>query len=244
MKWFRWRRDRLGAIEDRLGYRFKDTALLERALTHRSHAHERTDGESFQYERLEFLGDALLGFVVSDWLYKGDSEAPEGLLTRRRQAVVRTSTLAATARELGLGEAIRLGRGEERTGGREKPSLLADLFEAVLGAIYMDGGLRPARAFVKRHLGPVLAEIQEPGKRSDDYKTRLQETTQAMLRRTPRYRIVSTSGPAHALQFEVEVMVDGRVLGKGSGTNRKRAEQAAARQGLDQLERDGHGDPS
>ena len=238
MSWFRRKRADVVAIEKRLGYRFSDTALLERALTHRSHAHERRDGVAPHYERLEFLGDSLLGFLVSDWLYKGDGEAPEGVLTRRRQVVVRTSTLAATARQLGLGDAIRLGRGEERTGGREKPSLLADLFEAVLAAVYMDGGLRPARAFVKRHLGPVLGEIQEPGKSSDDYKTRLQETTQGKLRRIPRYRIVSTSGPAHALRFEVEVMVNGRVLGKGSGTNRKRAEQEAARQGLDRLEQD------
>ncbi len=236
MKWFGWRRAAHGEIERRLGYRFSDAGLLETALTHRSHAHELKEGASVHYERLEFLGDALLGFLVSDRLYRGDKNAPEGLLTRRRQAVVRSSTLAETARDLGLGKAIRLGRGEERTGGREKPSLLADLFEAILAAVYLDGGIRPARAFVERHLGRAADRTQRPGTSSDDFKTRLQETIQAKLQRTPRYRIVSTSGPAHARLFEVEVLVEGRVLGKGTGTNRKRAEQEAARSGLRQLD--------
>jgi ribonuclease-3 len=228
---FRKRPEWLREIEARLGHRFADPDLLETALTHRSHSHER-DGPSTNYERLEYLGDATLGFVVSDWLYAHDSEAPEGVLTRRRQLVVRTSTLARAAQALGLDAAIRLGRGEERTGGREKPSLMADTFEAVLGAVYLDGGIRRARAFVKRHLGEELESAAGEHEAADDYKTRLQERTQGELRRTPRYRIVSTSGPPHALRFEVEVLVDGRVLGTGCGTNRKRAEQVAAQQAL------------
>ena len=140
--------------------------------------------------------------MVSDWLYRADECAAEGVLSRRRQAIVRTSTLARTAEAITLGEAIYLGRGEERTGGRHKSSLLADTFEAVLGAIYVDGGIRAARAFVRRHLGPAIREAGRSSGLADDYKTLLQERTQARLRRTPHYRIVSTTGPAHALEFE------------------------------------------
>jgi ribonuclease-3 len=223
-------------VESRIGYRFHDPALLETALTHRSHVHEAPEGTGTNYERLEYLGDATLGFVVSEWLYTADPAATEGVLTRRRQLVVRTSTLARAAGRLGLDAAMRLGRGEERTGGREKPSLMADTFEAVLGAVYLDGGIRRCRAFVTRHLGDVLQQAGDPGQTSDDYKTRLQEVTQARLRRTPRYRIVSMTGPAHALRFEVEVQVGPNVLGTGTGSNRKRAEQAAARGALARLE--------
>ena len=234
MRWFGWGRRRHD-LEDRLGYRFADESLLWTALTHRSHSHEQ-EQPSVNYERLEFLGDALLGFLCSDWLFRADSDAPEGVLTRRRQSVVQTNTLAQVARELGLGDAFRLGRGEERTGGREKPSLLADTFEAVLGAIYLDGGLRPAREFVERHLADALAQAGETREAVDDFKTRLQERIQASLRRTPRYRIVKTTGPPHALHFDVEVLAGGEVLAHGSGSNRKRAEQDAARRALALLE--------
>ena len=144
----------------------------------------------------------------------------------------RSSVLAQAARSLGLGRSVRLGRGEERTGGREKPSLLADAFEAVLGAVYLDGGIRPARAFVRRHLGPRMRRAADATQPSDDFKTRFQEAIQATLQTTPRYRIVSTTGPAHARAFEVEVLVDGRVLGHGEGSSRKHAEQEAARKAL------------
>jgi len=229
MKWFRRRGSQLRALEARLGYRFSDPALLETALTHSSHAHERA---ATSYERLEFLGDALLGFVVSEWLYLDDEQAPEGVLTRRRQLVVRATTLAEAARALGLADALRLGRGEERSGGREKPSLMADTFEAVLGAVFLDGGIRPARAFVRRHLAASVERPRGTQDTGDDFKTALQEAVQARLRRTPAYRIVATSGPPHALRFEVEVLVDERVLGGGIGSTRKAAEQAAAQQAL------------
>ena len=238
MLFFRRAASEIRKIERCVGHRFRDPDLLVTALTHRSHAYERTDSERTNYERLEFLGDAMLGFLVSEWLYGDDPQAPEGVLTRRRQTVVRTTTLADTARQIGLAEAIRLGRGEERTGGREKPSLMADTFEAVLGAIYLDSGVRAARRFVQRHLGRALVATRKSREASDDYKTHLQEAIQAKLRRTPRYRIVSTTGPAHALLFRVEVLIDGRVVGAGSGTNRKRAEQEAAREALRHLERD------
>jgi len=228
--------DELAAVETALGHRFRDRTLLAMALTHRSHSHERGTHETPCYERLEFLGDALLGWIVADWLYRGDPDAGEGSLSRRRQLVVRTTTLAAIARGLGLGKAIRLGRGEERTGGRTKTSLLADVFEAVLGAVYLDGGIRSARSFVRRHLGAELREAAGGEGTADDYKTRLQESVQGRLQRTPSYRIVSTTGPAHVLRFEVEVVVDGRVLARGVGTSRKRAEQDAAREALQALE--------
>jgi ribonuclease-3 len=230
--------EELERIEALLGYRFEDRDLLRRGLTHRSYSYERKDGGTGHYERLEFLGDALLGFVVAYWLHEDDPEASEGVLSRRRQSVVRAAALASVVREMGLDGALRLGRGEEQSGGRRKPSLLADLFEAVLGAIYVDGGLRPARAFVRRHLGGTLRGVRGMVESSGDFKTRLQERVQAELQVTPRYRIVSTRGPDHAREFEVEVLVGGRALGRGTGTNRKRAEQAAARVALGRLERD------
>jgi ribonuclease-3 len=215
-----------------LRYRFRDPRFLEIALTHRSHVYEQGSDDQSSYERLEFLGDALLGLLVSDWLYRDDETAAEGVLSRRRQSVVRTSTLAEVATRLGLGQAIRLGRGEEGTGGREKPSILADAFESVLGAIYLDGGIRSARAFLRRELGPDLRETRGASWTSDDFKTRLQEAVQARLQEIPRYRIVSTTGPDHALEFTVEVRVGETILGRGTGTNRKRAEQEAAGEAL------------
>jgi ribonuclease-3 len=223
-------------LQEGLGYRFKNPALLRTALTHRSHSYELKSRSSGDYERLEFLGDALLGFLVADWLFKDDDRATEGFLSRRRQAVVRTSTLAAAARRLGLGESILLGKGEELTGGRRKSSLLADLFEAVLGAVYLDGGIRPARAFIRRHLGAVMRETRSSGSTADDFKTLLQERIQAELQLTPRYRIVSASGPAHARRFRAEVVVGARVLGGGEGPSRKHAEQEAAREALRDLD--------
>ena len=172
-------------LQKGLGYTFKNSDLLRTALTHRSHSYERSSRATEDYERLEFLGDALLGFLVADWLFKDDDSADEGVLSRRRQIVVRASTLATAGRRLGLGDSILLGKGEELTGGRRKGSLLADLFEAVLGAIYLDGGLRPARAFVRRHLGEIMRGTRSSGGSADDFKTRLQERTQAELQMTP-----------------------------------------------------------
>ncbi len=222
-------------LEASIGYEFDDPSLLLTALTHRSHSHEQDREEEENYERLEFLGDALLGFFVAEWLFADDPVNPEGILSRRRQSVVRAPTLARISRRLGLGDAIRLGRGEELSGGRVKPALLADLFEAVLAAIYLDGGVEPARAFVLTHLGAELSKVRRRKDAVDDYKTKLQEELQSRLQRTPRYRIVSTSGPAHALEFEVEVLMDDQVLARGSGRNRKQAEQVAARVAFERL---------
>lgn len=224
------------ALEERLGYRFRDPALLDRALTHKSWANERP-GEA-HYERLEFLGDSLLGFLVAERVHADDPEADEGELTRRKQGIVSQESLAPAARRLGLGESLRLGRGEEGTGGREKPTLLADAFEAVLAAVFLDGGVRPARAFVRRHLREELrGALSGAAQGGDDFKTRLQESVQARLRLTPRYRIVRASGPAHALVFEAEAVVGEEVLGTGRGTSRKQAEQEAARAALGAFDR-------
>ena len=230
------------ALERRLCYGFTDPSLLERALTHRSHRHEAgTADPPIDYERLEFLGDALLGLFVSERLMTLDPSADEGTLTRRKQAVVSQTTLAAASRRLGLGDALLLGRGEDATGGRTKPSLLADVFESVLAAVYLDGGLRVARAFARRHLGEELAAAAASSGPVGDDKTRLQEMVQARWRLTPRYRMVAVSGPAHARVFTAEVLVGGRVAGEGQGTSRKDAERSAAGEALAKLAQGGGG---
>jgi ribonuclease III len=224
-------------LEDRLGHRFADSSILDRALTHRSRAHEAGEAaRGDDYERLEFLGDALLGFLVSERLMNDDPSADEGTLTRRKQAVVSTEALAEASRRLGLGEALHLGRGEAATGGRNRPSLLADAFESSLAAVYIDGGLRAARAFVRRHLKNELAATRGTTGAGSDMKTRLQELVQARLRVTPCYRIVSTVGPAHARTFVTEVLLGDDVVGRGTGPSRKESERDAARAALAAIE--------
>jgi ribonuclease-3 len=218
-----------------LGYRFSDRRYLQQALTHRSFIFENSDPGIPSYERLEFLGDALIGFIVSAWLFEEDPSADEGALTRRRQSVVRTEALAEAAVNLGLGDELRLGRGEESTAGRQKSSLLADAFEAVVAAIYLDGGLRPAKAFVRRHLKHKVRRTRTIERDFEDHKTRLQEVLQARYRRAPGYRTVAAKGPPHALVFEAEVLLGSDVLGFGVGRSRKQAEQAAARDALERL---------
>ena len=228
---------KLAALEEALGYRFTDRSLLECALTHRSGADTTADS----YERLEFLGDALLGFFVSDRLMDDDPLADEGTLTRRRATIVSEKALALVSRRLGLGEALILGRGEDATGGRAKPSLLADAFESVLAAVYLDGGLRAARTFVRRHLKGELARTVGKTGLGADAKTRLQELVQARWRLTPIYRIVSTTGPAHAIAFTAEVRFGEKAAGSGIGSSRKEAEREAATDALRGLERDAGG---
>ena len=219
-------------LEERLGYRFTDPARLERALTHRSCANEEGDPMRGN-ERLEFLGDAVLDLVVSELLMETHTRAPEGTLSRARAGVVNTQALAAHARKLGLDREVRLGRGEERSSGRKKPSILANVFEAVLGAIYLDGGLEPARAFIQREYGEVLASAGQP---TADPKTRLQELLQASGQAVPGYRTMATRGPDHAKEFQVEVCAGERVLGRGQGHSKREAEQEAARRALASLE--------
>ncbi len=222
----------LEEIEGRLGYRFRDPVLLERALTHRSAAHER-GGDEPGNERLEFLGDSVLDLLVSELLMERDATADEGVLSRARAEAVNTQALAERALELGLDRAVRLGRGEARSGGRGKPSILANVFEAVVAAVYQDGGLEAARALVGRTFGSLGRAGVRPER---DPKTRLQELLQAQGRELPTYETLSQRGPDHASEWEVRVWVYGRILGTGVGRSKREAEQAAASEALERLE--------
>lgn len=219
----------LDALQGRLGYRFRDPGHLETALTHRSYAAERTaaaDPRAYN-ERLEFLGDAVLDLAVSEWLVERLPDAPEGRLSVLRAAVVNERSLAAAARAIGLGEALRLGRGEERTSGREKASILADAYEALLGGVFLDGGWPAAAPLVRAQLAGALADA-EAGRLAADHKTRLQELVHQRGDPPPAYALVATAGPDHAPTFDVEVSVAGEVLGRGQGASKKEAEQRAA----------------
>jgi len=215
----------LEALEERLGHRFSARALLEQALTHSSCPNEQGLQVS-ACERLEFLGDAVLQLLVSELLMERAPDQPEGWLTRARASAVNRAALAERARGLGLPRFIRLGRGERLAGGADKPSILADLFEAVIGALYLDAGLAAVRALVEREI-----PLEEPARA--DAKTRLQERMQARGQGTPQYRTTSTRGPAHALEFSVEVRLGEQVLGVGSGPTKRAAEQEAARRALE-----------
>jgi len=213
---------------------FNHPALLDRALTHRSYLNEHPDWGSDDNERLEFLGDAVLDFVVALWLYKHYPDLPEGRLTSIRSAIVRTEKLSEFAIQLALGEQLRLGKGEIDTGGRARPSLLADTFEAVLGALYLDQGLRA----VQRVLHPLLkAEVDRiiVAQADRDAKSVLQEVAQGRFGITPHYRTIRASGPDHAKVFTVEVYLGDEPLGRGDGPSKQAAAQAAAAHGLQTL---------
>jgi ribonuclease-3 len=211
-------------VQAAIGYRFRDPDLLDLALLHRSHAAEI--GTDRSYERLEFLGDAVLQLAVTDYLYEYYPDMAEGEMAKVRAAVVDAPTLASLARSFSVGTALRLGRGEEMTGGRDKDSLLADVVEALLGAVYLDSGFDTARQLVLSHWRPLIdSRAASPGRR--DYKTRLQERLAATGKR-PKY-VVSERGPEHAKEFSAVVWQDDVKLGEGTGTSKKRAEQAAAR---------------
>lgn len=220
-------------LEERLRYRFQDPRLLEEALTHTSWANEQ--GVKGDYERLEFLGDAVLGAVTASWLYDSRPGLDEGELSKLKSYVVSESALAEHAEHLGLGNYLRLGVGESRSGGREKPSLLADAMEAVIGAVYQDGGLDAARGVALELLESALGERAEiPEAR--DAKTALQEAVQARGGDLPEYRHVAEQGPDHQKSFHVECWVDGRFVGGGEGSTKKSAEQRAAGAALESLE--------
>jgi ribonuclease-3 len=223
----------LEELEARLGHRFADRGLARTALTHRSLAHERSTNE--HYERLEFLGDAVLGLVTSEWLYRRYPESPEGELARRKSYLVSAPVLADFARKICLGDLLRLGMGEERSGGRDKTSLLADSIEAVFGAVFLDGNLAAARRVVQRFL--EQAGVDHPEAVGLDAKTRLQELLQARGWELPEYRLVGESGPDHRKTFRVECRVQDRVVASGEGPSKKLAEQRAAAGALDALDR-------
>lgn len=212
------------ALDAALGVRLADRDLLELALTHRSHAFEA--GGLPTNERLEFLGDAVLGVVVTDWIYHRFPDAPEGRLAKVRAAAVNAQSLAEVARGLCLGSHVLLGRGEELSGGRDKASILADTLEAVIGAVYLDGGMDEARDLVVRLFADLLEELALR-RESLDYKTSLQELTAASFATLPTY-VVTDDGPDHEKWFTAEVRVDGDALGRGQGRSKKEAEQIAA----------------
>lgn len=222
----------LEKVYEVLGHRFQDPGLLVRAFTHTSYANEHPEAGGHN-ERLEFLGDAVLDLVLSHRLMETHPDSPEGMLSRLRAAAVNESRLSAMAREMGLGEFLLLGRGEERTGGREKDSVLADVYEACVGAIFLDGGFDVAASTVQSHFANLLGSLTPDVDK--DYKTRLQELTQSMFHTIPVYTLVSEKGPDHAKTFAVELTVDGTVRGVGKGKSKKEAEQRAARQAWEAL---------
>ncbi len=220
------------ALEQRIGHSFKRRELLEMALTHRSFANET--GFGVNYERLEFLGDAVLGLLTAEWLYLRNPRMTEGELSKLKSQLVRTGALAGHAERLGLGEALRLGVGEARSGGRSKVSLLADVLEATLGAIWLDAGVEPVRAVVREMLEYGVVG-QEALSRADS-KTRLQEAVQARGWELPEYRLVAEEGPDHSKLFHIECWFDGALHGSGKGKSKKQAQQQAAAEALDGLE--------
>jgi ribonuclease III len=224
--------DRVLVLQERLGVEHLDPALGLAALTHKSYCNEHRADLTVDNERLEFLGDAVVDLAVSHRLMERFPSADEGELSKLRALIVNEDALARVARELRVGELLRMGRGEELTGGRDKSSVLADALEAVIAAVYLTQGLPAVMAVVDRHFADALAGVAE-GRSGDDYKTRLQELMQSQGRASPRYRVVAEEGPDHAKTFEVEVSVGGELFGRATGRNKKEAEQAAARKTLE-----------
>ena len=222
----------INELEAAIGYRFKNISLLQNALTHSSYANERWHNSLKSNERLEFLGDSILGMVVADYLYKTFPDRPEGELTRMRADMVCERTLATSAARFGLGQHLLLGNGEEQGGGRSRDSILADAVESVIAASFLDGGMGAARAFIEKF---VLVEVPVKKMHNADYKTALQELVQQKKNQTLSYRLVGESGPDHDKHFDVEVSLNGQMCGVGSGSSKKRAEQMAAKAALEMM---------
>lgn len=218
-------------LEEKLGYTFRDSSLLENALTHSSCANE-SRGKLHSNERLEFLGDSILGMVVAEHLYRNHPDLPEGELTRTRAALVCEESLVEVAKELGLGDYLKLGKGEEAGGGRNRPSIRADAVEAVLAAVYLDGGIGSARKIIQKYI--LTREVSSlSGIR--DYKTALQELVQRESGQVLKYRLTGESGPDHDKRFFVEVDLNGAPVGNGEGHSKKEAEQMAAKAAIQKL---------
>ena len=221
---------KLGNFQKKLGYEFTNPALLNTALMHSSYANEHKKSGAVSNERLEFLGDSVLGMTVAAMIYSGKPKMPEGQMTRLRAELVCEKSLAALARKLELGEYILLGQGEEKSGGRDRPSILADAVEAVLAAVYLDGGFEPVERLVFKHLGQQQVNLSEF--KSTDYKTALHEYVQEKPRQSLTYHITDEHGPDHMKSYSVEVRLNGAVIGRGTGKSKKEAEQEAARVAL------------
>ena len=219
----------IGFIEERIGYHFTNTELILEALTHKSFVNEMKINKRGDYERLEFLGDAVLELVSSEYLYARYPEVPEGGLSKKRASMVCEPSLAICARRMELGKALFLGKGEDAAGGRERDAILCDVTESVLGAIYLDGGLEPARRYVNTH---ILYDLKEP-ELFVDFKSRLQELVQKVYpESTLHYELIAEDGPEHAKTFLMSAMLDDRELSKAEGKTKKSAQQAAAREAI------------
>ena len=222
----------LSDLEKGLGYIFQNKALLENALTHSSYANENRNRHIPDNERLEFLGDSILGFVVADWLYRRFPDKPEGELTRIRADLVCEKNLARQAATIRLGEHLMLGHGEEHGGGRRRDSIVSDAMESVIAASYMDGGFEAAKGIIDRL---ILSDVSMDKPHNFDYKTALQELVQRKKDQMLQYLLIGESGPDHQKEFEVEVRLNGQIVGVGKGSSKKRAEQAAASAAIEEL---------
>jgi ribonuclease-3 len=231
-------RDEFETLQAAIAYRFRDRGLLEHAMTHTSRANEDVSGGVADNESLEFLGDAVLGFIVADLLFREFPDRDEGEKSKMKAMLVSTATLARVAERLGLGDHLLLGRGEEKTGGRRKQALLADGCEALIAAMYLDGGIEQSRAFITRELGGFIDDLRRDGVSAQDYKSTLQELVQGRNRPLPEYRVVGAAGPDHQKLFDVEVLVAGEPLARATGPSKKEAEQEAARLALSRLTTD------
>ena len=229
-------RNDISELEKLIGYEFKDKKLLKQALTHSSYANEQKINKSGDYERLEFLGDAVLEVVSSEFLFHKYPDLPEGKLTKLRASMVCEPSLAICARDLDLGSYILLGKGEEPTGGRNRASITSDVMEAIIGAIFLDGGMEKAKAHIERF---VLSDLEDKALFYDS-KSTLQEVLQGELRKDFEYILNAERGPEHDKEFDVSVIVDGKVLGNGKGRTKKAAEQQAAYQALLKLRDKGY----
>ncbi len=228
----------LEPLERRIRYRFKDRGLLEHALTHRSRVHEDASGGVFDNESMEFLGDSVLGFVIADMLFREFPQHNEGQKSKLKASLVSSASLARLASSLDLGEFLILGRGEEKTGGRFKHALIADCYEALIAAIYLDGGIDAARRFIEGQFADLIHEAHRTGADAsftDDWKSALQEWLQSRSRGLPAYRLAEELGPAHRRLFIVEVVVEGEPVARAEGKSKKEAAQAAARAALEKL---------
>ena len=221
-------------LEAAIGYRFQNITLLQNALTHSSYANERWHNSLLSNERLEFLGDSILGMVVAEYLYRNFPDRPEGELTRMRADMVCETSLAQIANRLDLGKHLLLGHGEERFGGRTRASILADAVESVIAAAFLDGGMTAAEGIITRF---VLCDVPVSKLHNQDYKTALQELVQQKKNQVLRYQLVSESGPDHDKVFTAQVLLNDRIVGEGTGSSKKRAEQDAARVALEQLKK-------
>lgn len=219
-------------LEAAIGYTFRDISLLQNALTHSSYANERWRNSLASNERLEFLGDSVLGMITAEHLYRTFPHRPEGELTKVRADLVCETTLARVARSIHLGSHLLLGHGEEQGGGRERASILADAMESVIAAVYLDGGFQAAKSLVHRF---ILSDIPAEKPRNMDYKTTLQELVQQKKNQTISYVLTGEEGPDHAKVFSVELFLNGVSMGKGAGSSKKRAEQEAARIAYEKL---------